>query len=78
MNALAEQRRHFRKRGFRPAHIVLSEKAPKLECAALDLSVQGVRLRVSTTYGIPHGSMSLLMASGRPVVPFGEPVQKSA
>ena len=54
MNALAEQRRHFRKRVFRLAHIVLSEKAPKLECAALDLSTQGVRLRLSTTYGIPH------------------------
>jgi hypothetical protein len=54
MNALAEQRRHFRKRVFRPAHIVLSEKAPKLECNALDLSAQGVRLRLSTTYGIPH------------------------
>ncbi|MGB9297444.1 MAG: PilZ domain-containing protein, partial [Pseudolabrys sp.] len=54
VNALTEQRRHFRKRVFRPAHIVLSERAPKLECAALDLSVQGVRLRVSTTYGIPH------------------------
>ena len=54
MNALAEKRRHFRERVFRPAHIVLGEKAPKLECAALDLSAQGVRLRLSTTYGIPH------------------------
>jgi hypothetical protein len=54
MTALAEQRRFFRKRVFRPAHIVLSEKAPKLECNALDLSAQGVRLRLSTTYGIPH------------------------
>ena len=32
MAALAEQRRHFRKRVFRSAQIVLSEKAPKLEC----------------------------------------------
>ncbi|MGC2827521.1 MAG: PilZ domain-containing protein [Pseudolabrys sp.] len=54
MNALAEQRRHFRKRVFKPAQIVLSEKAPKLECNARDLSAQGVRLRLSTTYGIPH------------------------
>ena len=54
MTALAEQRRFFRKRVFRPAQIVLSEKAPKLECNALDLSAQGVRLRLSTTYGIPH------------------------
>lgn len=54
MTALAEQRRFFRKRVFRTAQIVLSEKAPKLECNALDLSAQGVRLRLSTTYGIPH------------------------
>jgi hypothetical protein len=54
MTALAEQRRFFRKRVFRPAQIVLSEKAPKLECNALDLLAQGVRLRLSTTYGIPH------------------------
>jgi hypothetical protein len=33
---------------------VLSEKAPKLECKVIDLSAQGVRLRLSTTYGIPH------------------------
>jgi len=54
MTALTEQRSHFRKRMFRPAQIVLSEKAPKLECKALDFSAQGVRLRLSTTYGIPH------------------------
>jgi len=54
MAALAEQRRHFRKRVFRSAQIVLSEEAPKLECKVIDLSAQGVRLRLSTTYGIPH------------------------
>jgi PilZ domain-containing protein len=54
MNALAEQRRHFRKPVLRPAQIVLSEKAPKLDCKAHDLSAQGVRLRLSTTCGIPH------------------------
>ena len=54
MAILAEQRRHFRKRVFGSAQIVLSEKTPTLECKALDLSAQGVRLRLSTTYGIPH------------------------
>jgi PilZ domain len=54
MTVLAEQRRHFRKRVFRPAQIVLSEGEQKLDCQALDVSAQGVRLRLSTTYGIPH------------------------
>jgi hypothetical protein len=54
MTTLAEKRRHFRVRVFRPAQIVLSESAPKLECKALDLSAQGVCLHLSTTYGIPH------------------------
>jgi hypothetical protein len=54
MAVLAEQRRHFRKRVFGSAQIVLGEKTPTLECKALDLSAQGVRLRLSTTYGIPH------------------------
>jgi len=54
MNALAEQRTHYRKRVFRAARIVLSDNAPKVECAASDLSTQGVRLRLSTTWRIPH------------------------
>jgi hypothetical protein len=54
MNALAEQRKYLRKRVCRTAQIVLSENSPKLECTARDLSVRGVRLRLSTTYGIPH------------------------
>ena len=53
MNALAEQRRHLRKQVFIAAQIVFSGTAPTLECTARDLSVQGVRLRLSTTYGIP-------------------------
>jgi hypothetical protein len=33
--------------------IVLSDKAPTLECAARGVSESGARLHVSTTYGIP-------------------------
>jgi PilZ domain len=54
MTVLAEQRRHFRKRMFRHAQIVLSEGGRKLDCQAVDVSAQGVRLRLSTTYGVPH------------------------
>ena len=54
MNALADQRKHSRKRVFRIAQIVLSEKSQKLECSTSDLSEQGARLCLATTYGIPH------------------------
>jgi len=70
MDALVEQRRHFRKPVFRPAQIAFSEKAPKLDCNAHDLSVQGVRLRLTTTYGIPHESdviNDVTRKPGRPV-----------
>ena len=54
MNAIAERRTHFRTRVLKAAHIVMSDNAAKLDCAALDLSAEGVRLRLATTYGIPH------------------------
>jgi PilZ domain len=54
MHALKERRTHFRKRALEPAHIVLSDSAAKFDCVAVDLSDQGVRLRLTTTYGIPH------------------------
>jgi hypothetical protein len=66
MNALAEQRRHSRKRVFRAAQIVLSEMAPKLDCNAHDLSAQGVRLRLSTTYGIPHEFYVIINGKWKP------------
>lgn len=54
MNALLERRMQHRERVFKNAAIILSENSPKLECAARDLSERGVRLRFSTTYGIPN------------------------
>lgn len=42
-----------RKRVLKTAQIVLSEKAPKLDCAVRNLSDTGACLQVSTTYGIP-------------------------
>ena len=42
-----------RRRVLKTAHIVISEKTPKLECVARDVSDSGARLKVSTTLGIP-------------------------
>ena len=54
MYALGERRTHRRERVFRNAAILISEKSPEIECAARDLSAQGVRLHLSTTYSIPN------------------------
>jgi len=48
-----EKRTIFRKRVLKTAQIVLSEKAPKLDCSIRNLSETGACLQVSTTYGIP-------------------------
>jgi PilZ domain len=54
MGPLTEQRRHFRKRVFKTAQIVVTESAPILECRARDLSDYGARLCLSATYGLPQ------------------------
>ena len=55
------------------------EKARSSTCNARDLSAQGVRLRLSTTYGTSTmSSMSLSMEGGNPAVPFGGLIQKWA
>jgi hypothetical protein len=51
--AVQEKRTIFRKRVLKTAQIVLSEKAPKLDCSIRNLSDTGACLQVSTTYGIP-------------------------
>lgn len=50
---MQDKRTIFRKRVLKTAQIVLSEKAPKLDCAVRNLSDTGACLQVSTTYGIP-------------------------
>ena len=42
-----------RKRVLKSASIVLSEKAPKLDCTVKNISETGAMLQVSTTLGIP-------------------------
>ena len=53
VGAVQEKRETYRKRVLKNAQIILSEKAPKLECAVRNLTQTGACLQVSTTYGIP-------------------------
>ena len=38
---------------MKTAFIVISEKAPKLECTVRNISETGAALKVSTTFGLP-------------------------
>ena len=50
---MQDKRTNYRKRVLKNAQIILSEKAPKLDCAVRNLTDTGACLQVSTTYGIP-------------------------
>lgn len=51
--AVNEKRVTQRRRVLRAAYIVISDKAPKLECGVRNFSEAGAALEVSTTFGIP-------------------------
>ena len=50
---MQEKRTGSRKRVLKTTQIILSAKAPKLECAVRNLSDTGACLQLSTTYGLP-------------------------
>jgi hypothetical protein len=50
---MEERRVSPRKRILKTAHIILSERAPKIECAVRNVSETGAMLQISSTYGIP-------------------------
>jgi PilZ domain len=50
---MTESRIASRKRVLKSAFIILSDKAPKLECTIKNMSETGAMLQVSTTFGIP-------------------------
>jgi len=52
--AMIDRRSFFRGRTLKGGFIVLSEKAPKLECTVRNFSKVGAALRVSTTFGLPQ------------------------
>jgi len=54
-----------RGRVLKSGRIVLSEKAPKLDCTIRNLSATGACLQISSTYGIPADFDLLLSVSER-------------
>ena len=63
---MQEKRTIFRKRVLKTAQIILSDKAPKLDCAVRNLSNTGACLQVSTTYGLPMSFEVVLDGVCRP------------
>jgi hypothetical protein len=51
---MTERRTFFRRQTLKGGFIVLSERAPKLECTVRNFSKVGAALRVSTTFGLPY------------------------
>lgn len=51
---MTDRRTFFRGRTLKGGIIVLSEKAPTLECTVRNFSKAGAALRVSTTFGLPQ------------------------
>ena len=51
-------------RVLKSAKIVLSDKAPKIDCAVRNISITGARLEISTSYGIP-ANFDLLLDGAR-------------
>jgi hypothetical protein len=52
--AMTEKRALVRSRTLKGGVIVLSERAPRLECTVRNFSKAGAALRVSTTFGLPY------------------------
>jgi hypothetical protein len=50
---MTERRTAPRSRVLKTGRLVLSERAPKLECTIRNLSATGALLQVSSTFGIP-------------------------
>jgi hypothetical protein len=51
---MSENRVAPRRRLLKTGFIIISAKAPKIECAVRNISGTGSALQVSTTVGIPH------------------------
>jgi hypothetical protein len=64
-NQMGERRRLHRPRTLKTGKILLSEKAPKLECTIRNLSDGGACLQISTTVGIPAYFDLLLLGNER-------------
>jgi PilZ domain len=60
MNPGADKRATRRRRVLKTAYIIISDRAPKLECAARNISATGACLHVSTTVGIPDSFRAVI------------------
>jgi hypothetical protein len=61
---MKDRRTAPRKRVLKSASIVLSDKAPKLDCTVKNISETGAMLQVSTTLGIP-ASFDIVLEGAR-------------
>ncbi|MGZ5865659.1 MAG: PilZ domain-containing protein [Xanthobacteraceae bacterium] len=52
-DAKTERRSCQHNRTFKAGKIVISAKAPKVDCVVRNLSTDGARLKVSATFGLP-------------------------
>jgi hypothetical protein len=50
---MSDHRAHPRMRTLKSGSLVLSDKAPKIECTVRNVSPGGACVQVSTTFGIP-------------------------
>ena len=66
VGTVQDKRSLHRKRVLKTAQIVLSDKAPKLDCSVRNISTAGACLQVSTTYGIPASFDVVIEGASRP------------
>jgi hypothetical protein len=66
VGAVQDKRSLLRKRVLKTAQIILSDKAPKLDCSVRNISTTGACLQVSTTYGIPASFDVIIEGTRRP------------
>jgi hypothetical protein len=61
-----EHRINPRRRVLKSGQIIVSDKAPKLECTVRNLSKTGACLQISTTYGMPANFSFIIDGVHRP------------
>jgi hypothetical protein len=55
-----EKRIALRRRVLKTAFVIISDKAPKIECTIRNVSDTGAALQVSTTIGIPQNFIVIM------------------
>jgi hypothetical protein len=60
-----EKRNASRRRVLKTAFIIISDKAPKIECTVRNVSETGAALQVSTTIGVPQNFIVIIDGARR-------------